>query len=94
MNADHDTEVSFHYLMVRAVRSLAEIPEDKATGIANGLIKFLCQYSGGVYIPKSEIHKPARNRQIRAAFNGRNHAEVMARFRISRRTLYRVIGER
>lgn len=37
--------------------------------------------------------KAERNAAIRGEFNGRNHEHVCRRWGISRRTLYRIIGE-
>lgn len=52
---------------------------------------------GGRYVPKGRfrsgtLERATRNAQIRRAFNGRNHQEVMRSYGISRAMLYRIIG--
>lgn len=46
-----------------------------------------------VYIPRRApwFDRAARDRAIRASFDGRNIAELCARFGVSRRTVYRLI---
>ena len=43
-----------------------------------------------IYIPG--IDKAKRNAAIRAEFNGRNHAHVMAKYGIGRARLYEIIN--
>jgi Mor family transcriptional regulator len=47
-----------------------------------------------VYIPVPDRKTRERNKQVKEAFNGRNHSEVCRKFHISLPTLYRVIGRR
>ncbi len=44
-----------------------------------------------IYVPAEDIAE--RNRRIREAWRGNNAAEVLARFGISKATLYRVLNE-
>ena len=44
-----------------------------------------------IYVPSEDIAE--RNRRIREAWRGNNAAEVLARFGISKATLYRVLNE-
>lgn len=48
---------------------------------------------GGRYIPKRD-ERTARDKAIWQRFNGRNHAEVMREFKISRRLLYSILARR
>ena len=54
---------------------------------------------GGRYVPKGEHRLGAEERRKRdhavwQRFNGRNHAEVMREFGISRRLLYAILAKR
>lgn len=82
---------------LRAEISLAVAEETGADAVtarrvANRIFARLQRYWGGtrLYIPAAD--NAERNRDIRAAFTGANHAEVCRRFGVSLRTLYRVIG--
>lgn len=46
---------------------------------------------GGRYVPKMD-YRAARDASVWKAFNGRNHAEVMKQFSISRRLLYSILA--
>jgi Mor family transcriptional regulator len=48
---------------------------------------------GGRYIPKRD-ERVARDQAVWKRFNGRNHAEVMREFSISRRLLYSILARR
>jgi len=48
---------------------------------------------GGRYIPKRD-ERAARDQAVWQRFNGRNHAEVMREFSISRRLLYSILARR
>lgn len=48
---------------------------------------------GGRYVPKRD-ERAARDRAVWQLFNGRNHAEVMREFGISRRLLYSILARR
>lgn len=51
---------------------------------------------GGRYIPKmaDREEREARNIAVCEAFTGRNHAQVMRQFNISRRLLYSILASR
>lgn len=91
MSEERDAAVSFHYELVRCVREGTGLPEDVAVPLARHLLRALQRRLGGLYVPKSDIRR-ARDAEVREAFNGRNHGEVMNSFRISRATLYRILG--
>lgn len=67
------------------LRKLAEIVAEK-----------LRPRIGGRYIPKmaDREEREARNAAVCEAFTGRNHAQVMKRFNISRRLLYSILASR
>lgn len=70
---------------------LARILREEADLIAETILTGLRERIGGaeVYLPAPD---PAGRRlQIRAAFNGRNLAEVMRQFGVSRATVYRAL---
>lgn len=67
------------------LRKLAEIVAEK-----------LRPRIGGRYIPKmaDREEREARNAAVCEAFTGRNHAQVMKRFNISRRLLYSILASK
>lgn len=69
----------------------SEIDEPAANELSRRVFKALQDRWGGnnVYFPK---RAPYTSQQIKAAFNGKNHAEVCRRFGISLKTLYRAIN--
>ncbi len=48
---------------------------------------------GGRYVPKRD-ERAARDKGVWQRFNGRNHADVMREFGISRRLLYSILAQR
>ncbi len=48
---------------------------------------------GGRYVPKRDA-RAQRDREVWQAFNGRNQAEVIARFGISKRLFYSILSRR
>ncbi len=48
---------------------------------------------GGRYVPKRD-ERAARDKAVWQRFNGRNHADVMREFGISRRLLYSILAQR
>ena len=48
---------------------------------------------GGRYVPKRD-ERTARDKAVWQRFNGRNHAELMREFGISRRLLYSILARR
>lgn len=67
--------------------------EDKAQALTDQMFRIVQKHWGGRAVYIAGPDKSERDRQVKAAFNGRNHAEVCERFDISLRTLYRVIGD-
>jgi Mor family transcriptional regulator len=61
--------------------------------VSDAVFEGLRERWGGreIYVPAEDIAE--RNRRIRACWRGNNAAEVMARFSVSRSTLYRVLNE-
>lgn len=72
------------------VRERVGMNEEFAALFADSLFAGLRERAGGreVYIPAPD--KTSRDQQIRAMFNGRNLAQVMREFGVSRRTVYNV----
>lgn len=90
---EQDAAINFRNTLIRVIRKTLGLPEPVAVPMADELAKGLSAEMGGLYITKREI-RGTRDDAIRRDFNGRNHAEVMGRHGISKRTLYRVIGRR
>lgn len=71
-------------------------PRQEAAAI-NAFVAHLAQQLapriGGRYIPKSG-QRALRDAAVRAMFNGRNLADVMRHFGLSKRHVYRILGER
>ena len=62
--------------------------------LASKLTRTLLPKIGGRYLPKSdEAQRRKRNAEVVAAFNGRNHAELKRRFKISHRLLNYILEE-
>lgn len=61
--------------------------------LAELMARRLGQLIGGRYVPKRD-ERAARDRAVWQRFNGRNHAEVMREFGISRRLLYSILARR
>lgn len=74
---------------------LAQFLQDGATLAQLGevLARKLAPMIGGRYIPKWD-ERPARDAAVCHAFTGRNHAEVMRQFGISRRLLYSILARK
>lgn len=86
-----DSAVALSYDMTAAVQSAFNLPEGLASHFAIQLTDALRRQLGGqeIYIPAPD--KQARDAAIRAEFNGRNRAEVCARYNISRSRLYEIV---
>lgn len=71
------------------------VPGDRAAQISASVVESISREIGGqrVYLSRRApwINPKVRDDSIRHAFNGRNIDEVMQRFRVSRRTIYRAI---
>ena len=78
--------------MTEIVRAEIGMHEVFASQVARAIVQGLRRVHGArrIYIPG--VDKEERNRAIRAEFNGRNHAHVMAKFNISRSRLYEIIN--
>ena len=62
--------------------------------LAAELARDLAPRIGGRYLPKrDEAQRRKRNAAVVAAFTGRNHAEVMRQFQISRRLLFSILAQ-
>lgn len=61
--------------------------------LATVVARRLAPRIGGRYVPKRDA-RAARDTAVWAAFNGRNHAEVMREFGISRRLFYSILSRR
>ena len=68
--------------------------DEKAFELANKIFGRIQQKWGGndVHIPK--VFNEERRQQIRASFNGSNHALVCQQFGISLKTFYRALSQR
>jgi len=67
-----------------------QIARDLADYIAHKIMKTV----GGAsfYIPKNDTH--LRNQQIKADFNGKNKADLLKKYAISKSTLHRILKKR
>jgi methylaspartate ammonia-lyase len=72
---------------------LAGLTERDAAALAAHLAPMLARRIGGRYVPQ-RADRALRDAAVWKAFTGRNHAEVMARFGISRRLLYSILSRR
>lgn len=61
-----------------------------AQDLAKAMLARMLKTVGGDYLPK--VDKAARNKAIKARFNGVNHEEICHEFGVSKATLYRVLG--
>jgi Mor family transcriptional regulator len=64
-----------------------QIASDLADYIAHKIMKSI----GGApfYIPKNDIYQ--RNQQIKAEFNGKNKADLLKKYAVSKSTLHRIL---
>lgn len=70
------------------------MPEAEAKLLAADIARELAPRIGGRYLPKrDEAQRRKRNAAVVAAFTGRNHAEVMRQFQISRRLLFSILSQ-
>lgn len=67
------------------------LARDFNAALATKFARLLHQRIGGSYV-KKQAFRTARNLEVLAAFDGRNHRAVMRRFGISRRLLYNIIA--
>lgn len=70
------------------------MPEQEAHRLAEHLETVLRLRSGGRYLQKrNEAIRRRRNAAIVAAFNGKNHAELIRKFNVSPRLLQYILAE-
>lgn len=69
------------------------LSHDVIKDLAGAIADRLAPRIGGRYIPK-RADRAARDLAVWDAFNGRNHAQVMHDFNISRRLLYSILSRR
>ena len=89
---EQDAAINFRNTLIRIIRASLGLPETVAMPMADELAKGLANEMGGLYITKREI-RSVRDEAVRRDFTGRNHKEICRRHGISRRTLYRIIGQ-
>lgn len=91
MSIDQDNEHSIKSRAVRVVREQTGLNERFAVPIVDQIFEGLFDEFGRerVYFVRS---KAARDQAVRRDFNGKNFAAVMRQHKISRRTLYRILG--
>lgn len=81
-----------HADILEVVQKNTGLVDPLASLLADALVRGLRNRWGGraVYIPAPSTRE--RDEAVRAAFNGRNKAEVMRRFNIGRTTFYNIIS--
>lgn len=86
-----DSAAHLHYLLTAALVRKFGMGEVAASVLAMEVSHGLRDVGGGneIYIPAPD--KRARDEAIRAEFNGRNGVEIMAKYGISKASLYRVL---
>jgi len=91
MTASSDFHTAGLARMTRVVREMTGVHERVALLIAEAILAEL----SGQEIPEGVLSEPRQQRDaaMRAAFTGHNHGELMRRFRVSRATVYRILGE-
>ncbi len=75
----------------------SEINEDKAAELSLAIYQRIQLSWGGcdVYIPSGSLEeKQSRNERIKAAFNGRNHAELALAFGLHVRSIARIVNDK
>lgn len=96
---DEDAAVQLQLQMERIVMDFLGLNASLAAPFAATLVDGMRKRMGGnrVYIPAAktklsiEQERAKRDREIADMFNGRNLTEVMRRFDVSRRSVYRAI---
>jgi len=94
LSAEHDVMTYVRYQLTRVLaRSLGQ-PEHAASAMAESLMQDDEFVALMLDEQNTSTVRAIRRDAILADFNGRNHAEVMAKHKISRATLFRVTGRR
>lgn len=89
----------FYHTPVRKV-ALEDIPEEhrdiaEAMGLESYLALSLLCGGQNLYIPKREaLERAARNREIRARFNGGNYRSLACQYRLSERQIRKIIQQK
>lgn len=84
----------------RALQALHSAATSEAIHqLADAVARRLAPRIGGRYVPKGQYRdgwqiRAKRDAAVWVAFNGRNHADVMREFGISRRLLYSILSRR
>lgn len=96
MGLRHDLRcILMEVSMDRGIFSVAPNREH-IEAMADTMARRLAPRLGGRYIPKaaypSRADRAARDAAICAAFNGRNHAQLMREFDVSRRLVYAILA--
>lgn len=94
MSAGDDKAAAMRNEITSAIREATGLHERFANELSDEILSRLMTRWGGDRLHVPACDRAARDEAIRADFNGRNHDEVCRRHGISRRTLYRLIGER
>lgn len=93
---DIDNTVALHADLTAIIRGHQQCPETEASALAAAVVSGLKARYGGeaLYVPRglSLRERNARNKDIRARFNGRNGPELCREHDISRSQLYRIVG--
>ncbi|MFW5834496.1 MAG: Mor transcription activator family protein [Pseudomonadota bacterium] len=92
LNQDTDTAVELHRAMTASLARRFGMAELAASALADVICAEFRRECGGreIYIPAA--NRAVRNAEIRAAFNGRNHDELAARYGLGRSTIYEIVG--
>ena len=69
------------------------VSKSVALDLAKALLEQIKKHAGGGCIYVRKPSKDQRNDEIRKMFNGVNCQEVCDAFKISRSTMYRIVGE-
>ena len=81
-------------LLVKRLIATLKLPEDKATELARDLVHDICIEHGGryMYVVKDyEYTLSARDREIYAAYNGRNMHQITEKYGITHTRVYQII---
>ena len=90
--SQEDSAVALVNLLTHAITNAFHLEEQAATPLAQHIADSLFCIARGekLYIPK--LDRRRRNAAIRMEFNGRNAAEICARYGICRAQLYRILA--
>jgi Mor family transcriptional regulator len=68
------------------------VDEQISTDLGRAIVDLIMEYTGGGYLYVPRVDRDFRDACVIRRFNGDNHEEVCAHFKISRSTLYRIIN--